>query len=137
MPANEVGTDPLLAQHFWANQDAVDWFNASFFGQGARYEVYEGYVAPPLDGIWATAPFFHNGSVPTLAAVLDSWLRPTRWAMSFEPVDFDATVVGWVGETATEAYDTTRRGFSNSGHLYGDALSADDRQALLEYLKSL
>lgn len=58
--ANEVGTDPLLAQHFWANGDAVDWFNASFFGRGARYEVYEGYVAP----------------------LLDSSLRPARWAMS-------------------------------------------------------
>jgi len=33
---------------------------------------YGGYQAPPLDGVWATAPYFHNGSVPTIADVLDS-----------------------------------------------------------------
>ena len=46
-----------------------------------------GYTAPPLDGIWATGPFLHNGSVPNLALVLDSTRRPTYWRR----VDFDST----------------------------------------------
>ena len=38
-----------------------------------------GYQAPPLDGIWASAPYLHNGSVPTLHALLDSKTRPSRF----------------------------------------------------------
>ena len=34
---------------------------------------------PPLDGVWATAPYLHNGSVPTLEAVLKSSDRPALW----------------------------------------------------------
>ncbi len=137
IPLGDVGTDPLLARHFWANADAVKWFNTSFYGQGARYEPSVGYMAPPLDGIWATAPFFHNGSVPTLAAVLDSSRRPERWPMAFDDADFDPNVVGWVGTSATETYDTTKPGYANSGHTFGDVLTVEERSALLEYLKTL
>ena len=138
IPADDVGTDPSLANDFWANRDAADWFAASFFGQGdARYEAVKGYVAPPLDGIWATAPFFHNGSVPTLAGVLDSSSRPAQWPMSFEDDDFDAEAVGWKTTGAGAVFDTTQPGYSNAGHTYADGLSTDERRALLEYLKTL
>lgn len=138
IPADEVGTDPSLANDFWANKDAARWFGESFFGQsGARYEAVVGYLAPPLDGVWATAPFFHNGSVPTLAAVLDSSSRPTRWSMSFEDADFDADAVGWKTDGVGELYDTTQPGSSNAGHTFADGLSTDERRALLEYLKTL
>ena len=53
------------------------WFATSFYGQTSRLEPQPAYIAPPLDGIWATAPYLHNGSVPTLAALLDSSKRPT------------------------------------------------------------
>ena len=46
----------------------VQWFATSFWGETSQLAPQQGYVAPPLDGIWATAPFFHNGSVPTIAA---------------------------------------------------------------------
>jgi hypothetical protein len=54
-----------------------------------------GYIAPPLDGIWATAPYLHNGSVPDLATLLKSSSRPTYWLRSFDDGDYDLTNVGW------------------------------------------
>lgn len=138
IPTVMVGTDPSLANDFWANRDAAQWFSDSFYGQtGARYEAVVGYVAPPLDGIWATAPFFHNGSVPTLAAVLDSSIRPAKWSMSFGEADFDAEAIGWKGDGVGELYDATQPGSLNVGHVFADGLTTEDRRALLEYLKTL
>lgn len=137
VPATEVGTDPSLATDFWANRDAVDWFNSSFYGKTSRYQPVQGYYAPPLDGIWATAPFFHNGSVPTLAAVIDSSLRPATWPMAFEDADYDPDTVGWRPDGNGDTYDTSAPGQSNSGHLYGDGLTTEERRAVLEYVKTL
>lgn len=138
-----VGTDPLLARR--AAQFATPfttWFNGSFFGETSRLEPGEGYVAPPLDGVWATAPYFHNGSVPNLAAVLDSSLRHPRTRIVRGSAAYDLTVVGWpneaapADETGKYVYDTAHAGYSNAGHTFGDRLSADERRALLELLKT-
>jgi mono/diheme cytochrome c family protein len=149
----EVGTDALLASG--AAQFAkpfVDWFNGSFFGEIARFEPKDGYIAPPLDGIWVTAPFFHNGSVPTLEAVLDSTKRPQYWTRSTWDAtkDFDQVAVGWKYRqfdhgkkaepdegTKRSLYDTTLPGYGNGGHTFGDALADDERRAVIEYLKTL
>ena len=151
VPLAVVGTDPLLATG--ASQFAapyVAWFAASFWGQTSHLDPQAGYVAPPLDGIWATAPYLHNGSIPTLAALLDSTTRPTYWTRSFASTDYDQAAVGWMftavdhGQAAetnaqvrAKLYDTTLPGYGNAGHAFGDALSATDRTALLEYLKTL
>ncbi len=137
IPVEQVGTDPELAEHPWANAPAVNWFNTSFFGEVSRMEPSRGYMAPPLDGIWATAPFFHNGSVPTLEAVLDSSKRPAQWPMGFGDNDYDLIAVGWRAGTSAASYDTTLTGNSNRGHVFADGLSTEDRRALLEYLKTL
>jgi mono/diheme cytochrome c family protein len=147
----EIGTDPVLASG--TAQFAgpfVDWFKTSFFGEISRLEPKKGYVAPPLDGIWATAPYLHNGSVPTIAALLDSTQRPTYWTRSFDSTKYDPASVGWLFDsldhgkdaetepkTKRDLYDTTRPGYSNAGHTFGDALSAEDRKAVIEYLKTL
>jgi mono/diheme cytochrome c family protein len=151
VPIDEVGTDPVLAVASTAYaDDFIDWYNGSFYGELSSIEPGEGYMAPPLDGIWATAPFLHNGSVPTIEALLDSSLRPTYWTRSFDPNDFDPAALGWM-HTALEAgqsaepdeakkkkiYDTTLFGYGNGGHFYGDVLSPDDRRAVIEYLKTL
>ena len=50
----------------------VEWYNSSFYGEITQMipnDPYPGYMVPPLDGIWATAPFFHNGSVPDIKRV--------------------------------------------------------------------
>jgi mono/diheme cytochrome c family protein len=137
-PVAAIGTDPELAQKQWVTTGAVDWFASSFYASsGARLEPLAGYVAPPLDGIWATAPFFHNGSVPTLEGVLDSTKRPGLWRSSFGDDDYDLDAVGWTPSATGDPYDTTLPGFANGGHTFGDALTETERRALLEYLKTL
>lgn len=147
----DVGTDQTLAKGAGQFGDRyINWFNKSFFGELSYLAPAPGYVAPPLDGIWATAPYLHNGSVPTLRGLLDSSRRPTYWTRSFDSTDYDRDAVGWrtttlqtgqseppQGVRASAIYDTTILGYGNGGHRYGDTLTADDRDALLEYLKTL
>jgi mono/diheme cytochrome c family protein len=141
VPLGDVGTDPLLAQgtaQFAAQY--VDWFASSFWGQTSRLEPQSGYVAPPLDGIWATAPYFHNGSVPSIELVLDSTHRPTYWTRLYDV--YDEAAVGWKWTPNDKGgdihiYDTTQPGYGASGHDFGDQLTPDERKALLEYLKTL
>ena len=95
-----------------------------------------------MDGIWATAPYLHNGSVPTLEDVLNSEQRPTFWERGFNSTDLDFDKVGWNYTERSSAdsktvYDTTLPGYGNQGHIYGDRLSAEERRDLIEYLKTL
>lgn len=96
------------------------------------------YRARPLDGSWATGPFLHNGSVPTLDDLLRPVAdRPTQFGIGNSR--FDPVRIGFVseGEEASFTLDTTIPGNANTGHEYGVDLSEEDRLALLEYLKSL
>jgi cytochrome c peroxidase len=108
----------------------------------------QGYVAPPLDGVWATAPYFHNGSVPTLWHVLHPAERPVAWRRS--PTGYDAARMGLEVEardappdgTLAPAerrtwFDTRKPGKSAAGHDFPDALSEPAKAAVLEYLKTL
>ena len=97
IPHDVVGTDSDLALKGWINSAAKQWFDGSFYAGGGQswLEPLPAYAAPPLDGIWATAPFFHNGSVPTLEGVLDSTKRPTVWTTPFGDNDYDLERVGW------------------------------------------
>ena len=148
---DEVGTDPILAVGtIEETARFVNWFNGSFYGGLSQLVPSRGYYAPPLDGVWATAPYLHNASVPTLAALLDSESRPRYWTRSFDSTDYDVAAVGWVftevdhghadepnEDTRKRIYDTTVLGYSNVGHTFGDALEAEERAALLEYLKTI
>jgi hypothetical protein len=80
----------------------------------------DGYVVPDLRGLWASAPYLHNGSVGTL----DDLLNPaTARAPTFQNNGFTV--------------DTTLLGNANYGHEFGTNLSSDDKSALVTYLKSL
>jgi hypothetical protein len=99
----------------------------------------ESYKARPLNGIWATAPYLHNGSVPNLAQLL---LSPSQRVAQFYvgSRDFDPANVGFITTQTPGAYlfDTTVAGNSNAGHDYGTgALTAQQRLELVEYLKTL
>jgi len=148
---DDIGTDPLYARSM--TDGSLDrffaWVDRSPHGGTVRAAPAEGYIAPPLDGIWAVAPYFHNGSVPSLEAVLDSSLRPEFWR-HVTPRAYDFTALGWQYEalpfgkesaaTAAERaaiYDTTVPGYGKAGHLYSDGLTEAERAALLEYLKTL
>lgn len=148
----EVGTDPVYAMRAANGGDGIgyyfDFFNRSWYGthgSAGRLEppTEAGYSAPPLDGVWATAPYFHNGSVPTLEAVLDPSLRPAIFRRSVKPEEYDFERLGWPFEVVEEkgtdrsVYDATREAYGNGGHTFAAALSADERRALLEYLKTL
>ena len=147
----EVGTDPAYA--LWMTGGDLDrfyeWVERSPHGGTVRAAPAPGYIAPPLDGIWAAAPFLHNGSVPDLRALLDSSLRPRYWRHS-SPRSYDFEALGWrhdvlkAGKAAVsdrseraQIYDTTLPGYGNGGHLFGDELTDAQRRAVLEYLKSL
>ncbi len=143
-----VGTDPTLSeQALGPNFVFAKWFNSSVFAESATAVPARGYVAPPLDGIWSTAPFLHNGSVPTIRAVLDSSSRPSVWrhatTSSASRDSYDTDNLGWrflESETMVSdqwRYDTNKPGHSNQGHLFGDALTEEQRDAVLEYLKTL
>jgi hypothetical protein len=94
------------------------------------------YRGRPLDGIWATAPYLHNGSVPNLVELL----KPAQDRLPQFRVgsrEFDPLNVGFRMDKGF-LFDTRLGGNSNLGHDYGAAkMNADDRTNLLEYLKSL
>ncbi len=144
----EIGTDPNLAKNHWI-YPVNPWYEKSWYGKRGTSSIVKvnGYMAPPLDGVFITAPYFHNGSVPTLEAVIDPSKRPAVWTSDKSPDDYDFDAVGWKNkdfdtrfwtlDQRQGAYYTTDEGNSNKGHTYGAALSAEDKKAVLEYLKTL
>lgn len=99
------------------------------------------YKARPMNGIWATAPYLHNGSVRTLRQLLlPSDQRQPVFKVGSR--SFDADAIGFVNEGAT-VLDTSLPGNANSGHdgpIYGNDVFVDDPkrlEAILEYLKTL
>ena len=149
-----VKTDPMLARWVYSGTDRfLTWLGQSFYGELAQTLPALGYIAPPLDGVWATAPYLHNGSVPNLELLLLAKGRPRYWELA-QTADaqpsFDQNGVGWAfraleqgkegamsGVEWARIYDTTQVGYGNQGHTFGDELGGDERRALLEYLKTL
>lgn len=96
------------------------------------------YKARPLAGVWATAPFLHNGSVPTLHdLLLPPAQRPQRFYVGSREID--PVNVGFATGAGADRslFDTALPGNGNQGHDYGTTLGDEDRYALIEYLKSL
>ena len=94
------------------------------------------YRARPIAGIWATAPYLHNGSVPTLYdLLLPAGQRPPTFPLGHR--DYDPVKLGYTTNVpnAGWTYSTAGSGNSNSGHEYGTQLAEPQRMQLLEYLK--
>ena len=95
----------------------------------------------PLDAIWTRGPYLHNGSVPTLHDLLEPVEnRPKVFYRGYNVID--PVKVGFVfdGDEAKRVgfrYDTSVRGNGNQGHLWGTTLPAKDKDALVEYMKTL
>lgn len=97
------------------------------------------YAARPLHGIWAAAPYLHNGSVPTLYdLLLRPEQRPKQFALGSR--EFDPKKVGFAVTTTCTGQDclvdTSVSGNANTGHLFGNALSDSERAELIEFLKT-
>jgi mono/diheme cytochrome c family protein len=141
---DEVGTDPYYARDASENAGLSRWLNDSWYANSEpRMQAFPlaGYVAPPLDGIWATAPYFHNGAVPNLKAVIDPSIRPNFWCRDFESDTYDFVNVGWpfteMDDDLKNCYDTSKQGYGHMGHTYGVYLNESEKDALLEYLKGI
>ena len=122
---------PLVAVH-----DAVAAYHRVIRAELDKHPDY--YKGRPLSGIWSSAPYLHNGSVPTLAELLKPPAeRMTRFYVGSR--EFDPAAVGLAVDARAHAseFDTSLPGNSNAGHRYGTTLGDDDKRDLLEYLKSL
>jgi mono/diheme cytochrome c family protein len=149
VPWDLIGTDrarleALTTAH--RQSYARNWF--SHFGRDEVILDPGGYLAPPLDGAWASAPYFHNGSVPTLWHVLHPDKRPVVWRRTKD--GYDRVRVGLEVEifdrlpaevrTAADRrtyFETRRFGKSAAGHLFPNDLDEQEKTAVLEYLKPL
>jgi hypothetical protein len=144
IPIAELGTDNHRLG-MWS-QEAANRYNNYPTHASWRFEHFKkqnGYVAVPLDGLWLRAPYLHNGSVPTLEDLLEpAAKRPSEFYRGYDV--YDRKKVGFVheGEEAKRAgflYRTSVEGNGNAGHegkAYGTTLSAEEKQALVEYLKT-
>lgn len=154
-PVKNVGTDP-------GRYEGMKYFSKDLnrlqISKNLGVEVIpqEGYVPPPLVGIWSRWPYFHNNSIPNLCALLTpASKRPVTYysgAANNKETDFDQDCVGYpVGEKTPEnwkqkdyLFDTRKEGLSNRGHDEKifikdgkEIFSANDKQALIEFLKTL
>ncbi len=156
-PVKNVGTDPARFEgmkYFSSNLNRL----ALQKNKDVLIVPQKGYVPPPLVGIWARWPYFHNNSVPSLCALLtESSKRPkVYWSMPAENKDrdFDKECNGYpVGDKVPEFikkekkyfYDTSRIGMRNTGHdkkIFLDAngkeyMSKSEKMDLIEFLKTL
>ncbi len=141
IPIDEIGTDRERLDSW--TQKAADAFNEKMkrleFNRPATIKN-NGYYSPPLDGIWLRAPYLHNGSVRTLRDLLNP---PDQRAQSFyRGYDvIDPVNVGFkeppISQQQYFLLDSTKRGNGNQGHTYGTQLSDEDKENLLEYMKTL
>ena len=155
-----VGTDATykgaLGQSF---RDALSKSFLTEDPSGQRYAVEldriadEGIVAPPLVGIWASAPYLHNGSVPHLDSLLDyegrlDLLERGAYVWESKSGAYDHVRVGLKARFLNpdqrakrgddrRVHNSTRHGMSARGHAFGVHLKWRERRAVLEYLKTL
>jgi hypothetical protein len=161
IPVDEVGTDPERT-NAWTRA-AANAANAKVREIGVERTPMSkpdkpGYTALQLDGLWLRGPYLHNGSVPTVRALLEHpECRPKVFYRGYDLIDREN--VGFVSQRCESApaadgcaatqtpacmpsdkgwrYDTTQRGNGNGGHVYGTDLGPEDKGALVEYLKTL
>ncbi len=104
-----------------------------------QFRKTDGYANMPLDGLWVRGPYLHNGSVPTLADLLNAPAdRPKRFQRNSDVID--PVNGGFVSlpceDEGVYCFDTSQPGNSNAGHVYGTHLSPTQKADLLEYLKT-
>ena len=167
-PIAEIGTDRARLDNY--TRDLAVNQNALYADYGPeRFQTFrktDGYANAPLDGVWLRAPYLHNGSVPTLEALLSPPAeRPRAFLRGYDV--YDPRAVGFVSEpalidpglhprlfcyvtTAEAAADCPAgappmhgacdagpcRGNGNGGHLYGVDLPPEEKRALIEHLKT-
>jgi len=141
-PIDEIATDRRRLDSY-TTELAVNQ-STLYAGYPWRFTHFRktfGYANMPLDGLWLRAPYLHNGSVPTLRDLLER--VDDRPKVFYRGNDlYDPVRVGFVSNLPDEngrhyfEFDTKVEGNSNVGHTYGTELGADDKTALVEFLKT-
>jgi len=155
IPLAEIGTDDNRWR-MWTKEASAAYNNYDKDGNDEngnswgfswtldQFKKLDGYLAQPLNGIWLTGPYLHNGSVPTLDDLLKpADQRPVAFVRGLELID-----LGKGGYAAPQCrpedhagpgfcYDTRLKGNNNGGHQYGTALTEAERRALVHYLLTL
>jgi hypothetical protein len=142
-PLEQIATDPYRLNSYtyiFATNQYTLYPDSPY--RFTHFRKTNGYANQPLDGIWARAPYLHNGSVPTLRDLLEPpEHRPQVFYRGYDV--FDQDKVGFVSHVPDEhgrtffQFDTRLPGNGNGGHLYGTDLSAEQKKALVEYMKQL
>jgi hypothetical protein len=144
VPVEDAGTDRERLGT-WSKQAAIE-SNKVVRGFGIeRKGLVEiepsGYIAAFLDGIWLRAPYLHNGSVPTLRDMLKPTAeRPKvfyRGYDVYDPVNVGFITQGPEAQRVGTKFDVSERASGNQGHEFGAMLPAAEKNALIEYLKTL
>jgi mono/diheme cytochrome c family protein len=144
IPLTQIGTDENRLKT-WSKDAAVAANKVvrdmGLERKGLVEENLDGYIAAFLDGIWLKAPYLHNGSVPTLRDLLEPEAqRPATFYRGYDL--YDPIKVGFVSEGPDAMrvgwkYSVSDKGGSNKGHAFGTGLSPEEKDLLLEYLKTL
>lgn len=153
-PVINVGTDPYRRMGMKSLEQLNDLEISK--KNGIVIKAQEGYVPPPLVGIWARWPYMHNNSIPNLCALLTPASKRPSFYYSGEALnpatDYDFDCGGYpVGAKTPKAwksrehlYDTRKIGMSNSGHDEGifikdgqEILSPEDKRNLIQFLQTL
>jgi mono/diheme cytochrome c family protein len=150
VPYDVIDTDATRAQAVGAGETTL--LAKTPMGPHVDVRPTGGYIAPALTAVWATAPYLHNGSVPTLWHLMHPDARPARFQVGGHRLDFQRVGIdGEVGADGVyrypaayapwmepEIYDTRTPGRSNAGHVEPfDELDEAEKQALIEFLKTV
>ena len=140
-PLAEIGTDPERLRSFTPEvATRMNTLGEGYPWKFSHFRKTEGYANMPLDGLWLRAPYLHNGSIPTLRALLFPEARPAEFYRAYDVYDWvDVGFVSSGPDAQREGvrFDTKAKGNANTGHLYGQELPSEQREDLLEYLKTL
>lgn len=139
-PLEAISTDPARLDSY-TQQFRDLQVSRLFAGTPYAFKNFtktNGYANMPLDGLWLRGPYLHNGSVPTIADLLEpAGSRPAAFLRDSDVIDWQRG--GFVSPPCPEAtsnscFDTKLRGNSNTGHEYGTDLDAAQKSDLLSYL---
>ena len=156
VPLERIGTDRHRMDSYTEFMlQAQKDYTKGYFWQFSHFRVTDGYANHPFDGLWARAPYLHNGSVPNLWDLLTPKDRPKIFTIGNDV--YDPKNMGFVHQelkgSRKDGYlypdgrpyegtafvlDTTLPGNGNEGHIgpvYGTELSDREKRDLIEYLK--
>ena len=144
IPLAEIGTDRNRLDSWNKNAAVIANKVVTDMGivrKGLVEATLDGYIAAFLDGIWLRAPYLHNGSVPSLRDLLEPAAnRPATFYRGYDV--YDPIKVGFVTEGAEAErlgtkLDVGQKANGNQGHEFGTTLTEGEKDALVEYLKTL